>query len=172
MREWQGIMDGAVRELNSDMTPIASRQLVGVMIFVYVSAKLRRGVRNVDVQACRTGLGGIAGNKGGVSVRLTLGYSSLCFVCAHRAAHTKNVRDRNSDYSTIVMGTAHSAGGTALYPARALDPAPEGAAASHILGHDQARPRPARAPPAAGGGAPSARGSELRGPSRGGGGGA
>ena len=77
MREWQGIMDGAVRELNSDMTPVASRQLVGVMIFVYVSAKLRRGVRNVDVQACRTGLGGIAGNKGGVSVRLTLGYSSI-----------------------------------------------------------------------------------------------
>lgn len=48
---------------------------------------------------------GMMGNKGGVSVRLSLYDSSICFVCAHLAAHRENVEGRNSDYKNIIERT-------------------------------------------------------------------
>ena len=50
----------------------------------------------------KTGLGGSAGNKGGVAIRFLLHSTSLCFVCSHFAAGQSNIVDRNSDYHDIV----------------------------------------------------------------------
>ena len=58
--------------------------------------------RDVAVDSVKTGLGGSAGNKGGVAIRFLLHSTSLCFVCSHFAAGQSNVADRNSDYHDIV----------------------------------------------------------------------
>lgn len=58
--------------------------------------------RDVAVDSVKTGLGGSAGNKGGVAIRFLLHSTSLCFVCSHFAAGQSNVVDRNSDYHDIV----------------------------------------------------------------------
>ena len=58
--------------------------------------------RDVSVCTVKTGLGNRAGNKGGVAVRFLLHSTSLCFVCAHLAAHQSHVAERNSDYQDIV----------------------------------------------------------------------
>ena len=50
----------------------------------------------------KTGLGGSAGNKGGVAIRFLLHSTSLCFVCSHFAAGQSNIVDRNRDYHDIV----------------------------------------------------------------------
>lgn len=57
--------------------------------------------RDVAVQTVKTGLGGNAGNKGGVAIRLLLHATSICFVCSHFAAGQSGVADRNSDYHDI-----------------------------------------------------------------------
>ncbi len=49
----------------------------------------------------KTGIGGAAGNKGGVAIRLLLHSTSLCFVCTHFAAHQNKVAERNNDFAEI-----------------------------------------------------------------------
>jgi synaptojanin len=52
----------------------------------------------------QTGLRGMSGNKGAVSVRLEYHDTSFCFITAHLAAGHANVDERNADYRTIVNG--------------------------------------------------------------------
>ena len=54
------------------------------------------------MDSVKTGLGGSAGNKGGVAVRFLFNSTSLCFVCSHFAAGQSNIVDRNNDYHDIV----------------------------------------------------------------------
>ena len=45
---------------------------------------------------------GYLGNKGAVAIRMEIaGASSLCFVCAHMAAHREQVEARNNEYKLI-----------------------------------------------------------------------
>ncbi|CAB4027321.1 synaptojanin-1-like isoform X2, partial [Paramuricea clavata] len=81
---------------------LTSEQLVGVCLFVFVRSDLVNDIRDVAVDSVKTGLGGSAGNKGGVAIRFLLHSTSLCFVCSHFAAGQSNIVDRNSDYHDIV----------------------------------------------------------------------
>ena len=62
--------------------------------------------RDVAVDKVKTGLGGAAGNKGGVAIRFLLDSTSMCFVCAHLAAGHSQVKERNEDYSEITRKMA------------------------------------------------------------------
>ena len=57
--------------------------------------------RDVAVDMVKTGLGGAAGNKGGIAIRFAYHSTSMCFVCAHFAAGQSQVKERNSDYHEI-----------------------------------------------------------------------
>jgi len=52
----------------------------------------------------KTGLSGMAGNKGGCAIRFEYSNTRLCFVTAHLAAGFANYDERNRDYSTISHG--------------------------------------------------------------------
>lgn len=80
---------------------VTSVQLVGVCLFVFIRAPLAPYLRDICNDQVKTGLGGTAGNKGGVAVRLRYKASSLCFVCAHFAAGQHQVKERNDDYAEI-----------------------------------------------------------------------
>lgn len=54
----------------------------------------------------KTGLGGSAGNKGGVGIRMLIHATSICFVCSHLAAGQSGVLDRNNDYLDIASRIA------------------------------------------------------------------
>lgn len=54
--------------------------------------------RDMAIDMVKTGLGGAAGNKGGVAVRFLLYSTSFCFVCSHFAAGQSQIQDRNNDY--------------------------------------------------------------------------
>lgn len=64
--------------------------------------------RDVGVATVKTGIGGKAGNKGGVAIRMLLHSTSICFVCSHFAAHQNKVLERNHDYSDILRKTQFS----------------------------------------------------------------
>ena len=51
----------------------------------------------------KTGLGGAAGNKGGIAVRFLYHSTSLCFICSHFAAGQSHVKERNSDFHEIAQ---------------------------------------------------------------------
>lgn len=63
-------------------------------------------IRDVAVHAVKTGLGGSAGNKGGVAIRMLIHSTSICFVCSHLAAGQSGVSDRNNDYLDIATRIA------------------------------------------------------------------
>lgn len=60
-------------------------------------------LRQVETEYTRTGLGGIWGNKGAVSIRLNVYGCSICLVNAHLAAHDHMLEERINDYEKIVQ---------------------------------------------------------------------
>lgn len=60
-------------------------------------------IRDLGVVTVKTGLGGAAGNKGGIAIRFAVYNSSLCFVCSHFAAGQSNVKERNNDFHDIAQ---------------------------------------------------------------------
>jgi hypothetical protein len=52
----------------------------------------------------KTGLSGMAGNKGAVAIRMDVANTRICFVTAHLAAGFGNYNERNRDYKTISHG--------------------------------------------------------------------
>ncbi len=84
-------------------TLVAHRHLVGVLLCVYVKDSLVNAGEVRDVRTASTSVGVLGmGNKGGVSVRLHIYDTSMCFVCSHLAAHRENIEGRNADYRSIV----------------------------------------------------------------------
>lgn len=117
----------------SDYILLRSEQLVGTALLILVRADLAQAIRKVEgankkvsPRTCRplptsadcslflyqTGLRGMAGNKGGVAIRMEFYDTSICFVTAHLAAGHSNVAERNADYRTIAEGLRFQKGKT------------------------------------------------------------
>ncbi|CAM9986606.1 unnamed protein product, partial [Ascophyllum nodosum] len=81
---------------------VSEHRMLGTYILVMATDAVQSNIRHVQSVAIPTGLGGVFGNKGAVAVRMDIaGTSSLCFVCAHMAAHRENVQARNAEYKLI-----------------------------------------------------------------------
>ncbi|BGP13847.1 Inositol-1,4,5-trisphosphate 5-phosphatase 1 [Rhodosporidiobolus nylandii] len=115
-RRWeQHILDTLASrssEKKSDYVFLRSGQLVGTALIVLVKKELAGEVRNVEAATKKTGLKGMAGNKGAVAIRLDFRSTSFCFLTAHLAAGHSNVEERNQDYFTIASGLHFSRGRT------------------------------------------------------------
>ncbi|XP_075053270.1 synaptojanin-1 isoform X3 [Mixophyes fleayi] len=80
---------------------LASEQLVGVCLFIFIRPQHAPYIRDVGVDTVKTGMGGATGNKGAVAIRMLFHTTSLCFVCSHFAAGQSQVKERNEDYNEI-----------------------------------------------------------------------
>lgn len=80
---------------------LRSEQLVGTALMILIKESLLPHVRQVEASTKKTGLKGMSGNKGGVSIRLIIHDTSFCFLTAHFAAGKTNVEERNADFMTI-----------------------------------------------------------------------
>ncbi|KAJ5974043.1 hypothetical protein N7481_011253 [Penicillium waksmanii] len=83
---------------------LRSGQLVGAALMIYVKADALKDIKNVEGTVKKTGMSGIAGNKGGCAIRFEYSNTSICFVTAHLAAGFANYDERNRDYETIDRG--------------------------------------------------------------------
>uniref|UniRef100_A0A5B7B3C9 Putative type I inositol 1,4,5-trisphosphate 5-phosphatase CVP2 n=1 Tax=Davidia involucrata TaxID=16924 RepID=A0A5B7B3C9_DAVIN len=83
---------------------VISKQMVGILISVWVRSDLRPYIRNPSVSCVGCGIMGCLGNKGAVSVRFLLHESSFCFVCSHLASGGRegDERYRNSNATDIL----------------------------------------------------------------------
>ncbi|GAA6009081.1 hypothetical protein JCM10207_004086 [Rhodosporidiobolus poonsookiae] len=112
-RRWeQHILDTVAARPNkkSDYILLRSGQLVGTALIVLCKKSIAGEVRNVEAATKKTGLKGMAGNKGAVAIRLDYHNTSFCFLTAHLAAGHSNVEERNQDYFTIANGLHFSRG--------------------------------------------------------------
>ncbi|KAK3227800.1 hypothetical protein Dsin_007662 [Dipteronia sinensis] len=110
---------------------MASKKMVGVFISVWMKKELLRKycVSNVKVSSVACGIMGYLGNKGSVSVSLSIEGTSFCFIAAHLASGEKKGDEgrRNHQVSEIFRRTC--------FPRSSKDddnPHP-----LTILGHDQ-----------------------------------
>ncbi|KAJ8426302.1 hypothetical protein Cgig2_007533 [Carnegiea gigantea] len=89
---------------------IVSKQMVGIYISVWVRKKYRRHISNLKVSAVGVGLMGYMGNKGSISVSMSLYQSRLCFVCSHLTSGHKDgdQHRRNANVYEILRRTRFS----------------------------------------------------------------
>ncbi|KAI6779083.1 Inositol-1 [Emericellopsis cladophorae] len=83
---------------------LRSGQLVGAALCIFVKTSALGKIRNVEGSVKKTGLSGMAGNKGAVAIRFDYANTQICFVTAHLAAGFANYDERNRDYATIHHG--------------------------------------------------------------------
>ncbi|OZJ05244.1 hypothetical protein BZG36_02309 [Bifiguratus adelaidae] len=91
---------------------LRSGQLVGAALMLFAKSSVLGDIRNVECAIKKTGLKGMAGNKGAVAIRLDYYDTSLCFLTAHFAAGQSGVEERNRDYHTISEGLVFGRGRT------------------------------------------------------------
>ncbi|VAI23125.1 unnamed protein product [Triticum turgidum subsp. durum] len=86
---------------------VASKQMVGIFLTVWVRSEIRNDIRNLKVSCVGRGLMGYLGNKGSISISMSLHYTTFCFVCCHLTSGEKEGDElrRNSDVMEILRKT-------------------------------------------------------------------
>ncbi|XP_022899039.1 type IV inositol polyphosphate 5-phosphatase 7 [Olea europaea var. sylvestris] len=86
---------------------VASKQMVGIFLTVWIKSDMRDSVQNLKVSCVGRGLMGYLGNKGSISVSMSLHQTSFCFICSHLTSGEKDGDElrRNSDVMEILRKT-------------------------------------------------------------------
>ncbi|MBA0802605.1 hypothetical protein Gohar_012885 [Gossypium harknessii] len=86
---------------------VASKQMVGIFLTVWVKSDLRDDVHSMKVSCVGRGLMGYLGNKGSISISMCLHQTSFCFICSHLTSGQKEGDElrRNSDVMEILRKT-------------------------------------------------------------------
>jgi phosphatidylinositol-bisphosphatase len=85
--------------------PVMQKSLVGILLIVYAKENIAPHIQDVRSASAGVGLMGMMGNKGGVTIRMNIHDTPICFVCSHLAAQRENVEGRNSDFKNIIERT-------------------------------------------------------------------
>ncbi|XP_055811636.1 type I inositol polyphosphate 5-phosphatase 8-like [Solanum dulcamara] len=88
----------------------ASKQMVGLFLCIWTRTDLYRHISNLKVSCVGTGIMGYLGNKGSISISMTLHHKTFCFVCTHLASGEKEGDEikRNSDVMEVLKKTRFS----------------------------------------------------------------
>ncbi|TRY55113.1 hypothetical protein DNTS_034530 [Danionella cerebrum] len=105
--------------INKRLKDVTSQRMQGMLLLVFAKYYHLPFLRAIQTQSTRTGLGGIWGNKGGVSARMTVFGHPLCFLNCHLPAHMENTEQRMEDFESILQQQQF-----------------EGQASSGVLDHD------------------------------------
>ncbi|KAL0324897.1 UNVERIFIED_CONTAM: Type IV inositol polyphosphate 5-phosphatase 3 [Sesamum radiatum] len=89
---------------------IVSKQMVGIFITIWVRRSLRRHIQNLNVSTVGVGVMGYIGNKGSISVSMSIHQTLFCFVCTHLTSGEKEADaiKRNADVHEIHRRTRFS----------------------------------------------------------------
>ncbi|KAL0448609.1 UNVERIFIED_CONTAM: Type I inositol polyphosphate 5-phosphatase 5 [Sesamum latifolium] len=89
---------------------VASKQMVGIFLSIWARRELIKDIGHLRISCMGRGIMGYLGNKGCISISMTLHQTSFCFVCSHLASGEKEGDElrRNSDVIEILKGTQFS----------------------------------------------------------------
>ncbi|CAA7403019.1 unnamed protein product [Spirodela intermedia] len=90
---------------------IVSKQMVGLYLSIWVRRSLRKHIQNLKVSTVGVGVMGYIGNKGSVSVSMSVYQTLFCFVCCHLNSGEKEGDElrRNTDVQEIHRRTIFNA---------------------------------------------------------------
>ncbi|SGY72918.1 BQ5605_C005g03230 [Microbotryum silenes-dioicae] len=114
-RKWEAHLLSSVAQRSNpqgDYILLRSGQLVGTALIVLIKKEIAHEIKGVEAAVKKTGLKGMAGNKGAVAIRLQYRDTTFCFLTAHFAAGYSNVDERNADFFTVERGLHFSRGRT------------------------------------------------------------
>ncbi|KAI6699612.1 hypothetical protein NL676_013936 [Syzygium grande] len=86
---------------------VTCKQMVGIFLTVWARSELVQQVGHLRVSSVGRGIMGCFGNKGCISISLSLHQTSFCFVCSHLASGEKEGDElkRNADVCEILKST-------------------------------------------------------------------
>ncbi|XP_028802681.1 type I inositol polyphosphate 5-phosphatase 10-like [Neltuma alba] len=92
---------------NMKYSLVASKQMVGIFVCVWMKKELVQHVGHLRVCCTSRGIMGCLGNKGCISVSLSLYQTTFCFICSHLASGEKEGDElrRNLDVIEILKNT-------------------------------------------------------------------
>ncbi|WJX66299.1 Type I inositol 1,4,5-trisphosphate 5-phosphatase, variant 2 [Trifolium repens] len=95
------------RKKRSPYVRIVSKQMVGIFITIWVRRSLRKHIHNLKVSTLGVGIMGYIGNKGSVSVSMSIYQTLFCFICTHLSSGEKEADElkRNADVHEILRRT-------------------------------------------------------------------
>ncbi|KAJ6938967.1 type IV inositol polyphosphate 5-phosphatase 3-like isoform X4 [Populus alba x Populus x berolinensis] len=95
------------RNRRSSYVRIVSKQMVGVFLTIWIRRSLRRHIHNLKVSTVGVGVMGYIGNKGSISVSMSIYQTFFCFVCTHLTSGDKDGDElkRNTDVHEIQRRT-------------------------------------------------------------------
>ncbi|XP_073293503.1 type I inositol polyphosphate 5-phosphatase 5 [Primulina huaijiensis] len=108
---------------------VASKQMVGLFVSIWARKQLLKDIGHVRISCVGRGIMGYLGNKGCISISMTLHQTSFCFVCSHLASGEKEGDElrRNADVAEIMKSTQFSR----------ICKSPIGRMPQRIIGHDR-----------------------------------
>ncbi|KAJ6794669.1 type IV inositol polyphosphate 5-phosphatase 3-like [Iris pallida] len=94
----------------SPFVRIISKQMVGLHLSIWVQRSLRKHIQNLKVSTVGVGVMGYIGNKGSISVSMSIYQTLFCFVCCHLNPGEKDGDElrRNADVQEIHRRTQFS----------------------------------------------------------------
>ncbi|XP_030078118.1 inositol polyphosphate 5-phosphatase K isoform X2 [Microcaecilia unicolor] len=81
---------------------VASIRMQGLMLLVFVKHQHIPFIQDIRTNYTRTGLYGYWGNKGGVTIRMSIYGHMVCFMNCHLPAHMENANQRLDDFERIL----------------------------------------------------------------------
>ncbi|XP_064323839.1 inositol polyphosphate 5-phosphatase K isoform X2 [Phalacrocorax carbo] len=81
---------------------LSSVRMQGLLLLIFVKHVHLPFIRDVHTHYTRTGLYGYWGNKGGVTIRMSLYGHTVCFMNCHLPAHMENTEQRLDDFEKIL----------------------------------------------------------------------
>ncbi|XP_022850244.1 type IV inositol polyphosphate 5-phosphatase 3-like isoform X1 [Olea europaea var. sylvestris] len=79
------------RKKRSPYVKIVSKQMVGIFLTIWVRRSMRRHIKNLNVSSVGVGAMGYIGNKGSISVSMSIYQTLFCFICTHLTSGEKDV---------------------------------------------------------------------------------
>ncbi|KAK9134402.1 hypothetical protein Syun_013732 [Stephania yunnanensis] len=91
------------RKRRSPFVRMVSKQMVGIFLSIWVRRSLRKHIQNVRVSTVGVGAMGYIGNKGSISVSMSVYQTRFCFTCTHLTSGEKTGDElrRNADVKEI-----------------------------------------------------------------------
>ncbi|KAK3009566.1 hypothetical protein RJ639_013543, partial [Escallonia herrerae] len=91
------------RKRRSTYVRMVSKQMVGIFVTVWVRRSLRKHIQNLSVSTVGVGVMGFIGNKGSISVSMSIYQTLFCFICTHLTSGEKEADaiKRNADVHEI-----------------------------------------------------------------------
>ncbi|KAI3406570.2 INP53 [Candida oxycetoniae] len=103
-RRWAAILNEQLNSQKEQYALLRTESIASMSLFLFVKKSAVEHVTRVSGSFKKTGLGGIAANKGACAVRFEFGATSFALVTSHLAAGTTAVLERFNEYTTIMQG--------------------------------------------------------------------